>query len=118
MATRIFAIVMALVFIVFAALQYNDPDPYIWIPIYLSVVLLLILGMNRKIGSGLLFGAALVFLIGAIYMWPEHWEGVALNNGMKTRFIEEGRESLGLAMCFVTLVVYGLIIRNRKRVVR
>ena len=117
MATRMFAIVMSLVFIVFAALQYNDPDPYIWIPIYLFVVLLLILAMNGKVGSGLLFGAALLFLVGAIYMWPEHWEGVALKNGMKTRFIEEGRESLGLAVCFVTLVISGLLIRNRKQAI-
>jgi hypothetical protein len=117
MATRIFAIVMALVFVVFAVLQYNDPDPHIWIPIYLVVALLLILAMNGKVSSGVLFGVALVFLVGAIFMWPEHWEGLALKNGMKTRFIEEGRESLGLAMCFVTLVIYGLMIRNRKRVV-
>jgi len=28
-------IIFAVLFVVFAGLQYNDPDPYIWIPIYL-----------------------------------------------------------------------------------
>lgn len=32
---RILNIVFVIVFIVSAALQYNDPDPYIWMPIYL-----------------------------------------------------------------------------------
>ena len=27
--------VLAVMFILFAAVQYNDPDPYIWMPIYL-----------------------------------------------------------------------------------
>ena len=27
-------IIFAVVFALFAILQYNDPDPYLWIPIY------------------------------------------------------------------------------------
>ena len=116
MLLRLFAIIMALVFLVFAGLQYNDPDPYIWIPIYLYLVLVSVLVMNRKANRMLLFISALAFLIGAIYLWPAHWEGVALKNGMKTVNIEEGRESLGLGMGFVTLLIYGLAV-SRRRVV-
>ncbi|MBL7815047.1 MAG: transmembrane 220 family protein [Saprospiraceae bacterium] len=32
---KILNVLLALLLIYFAALQYNDPDPYIWIPIYL-----------------------------------------------------------------------------------
>jgi hypothetical protein len=34
---RILNITFAVIFVLFAALQYNDPDPYIWIPIYMYV---------------------------------------------------------------------------------
>ncbi|MFM9911628.1 MAG: transmembrane 220 family protein, partial [Chitinophagaceae bacterium] len=37
---KLFNIIFASVFFLFAALQYNDPDPYIWIPIYLYAVVL------------------------------------------------------------------------------
>ena len=114
MLLRLFAIVMALVFLVFAGLQYNDPDPYIWIPIYLYLVLLSVLVINRKVSQLVLFVSALAFLIGAFYLWPAHWEGVALKNGMKTINIEEGRESLGLALGCVTLLIYGLAVSRRR----
>ncbi|RNL53773.1 transmembrane 220 family protein [Pedobacter jejuensis] len=32
---KIFNLVFCILFVVSAALQYNDPDPYIWVPIYL-----------------------------------------------------------------------------------
>ncbi|WP_395805537.1 transmembrane 220 family protein [Daejeonella sp.] len=32
---KIFNLVFCLLFIVSAGLQYNDPDPYLWITIYL-----------------------------------------------------------------------------------
>jgi len=31
---RYVSIVMGVIFVAFAALQYNDPDPYVWIPVY------------------------------------------------------------------------------------
>lgn len=31
---RYVSFVMAVIFVAFAALQYNDPDPYVWIPVY------------------------------------------------------------------------------------
>ena len=117
MLLRLFAIVMALTFLVFAGLQYNDPDPIIWIPIYLYLVLVSILVLNRKISQVVLFVSALAFLVGAFYLWPAQWEGVALQHGMKTVNIEAGRESLGLALGCVTLLIYGLAINRRRAVI-
>ena len=112
MIMRIFAILMAVVFVVFAALQYNDPDPYLWIPIYLYAALLSVLYYRGRVSKAFLRVSAVVFLAGAIYMWPEVWEGVELQNGMKTVNIELGRESLGLGLVFVTLVIYALTLRR------
>jgi hypothetical protein len=115
MIMRIFAIVMAVVYVVFAALQINDPDPYYWIPIYLYATLLSVLFYRGRVPNLLLWVSAVVYLAGAVYMWPPHWEGVALQHGMKTFNIEHGRESLGLGMCCLTLVIYGLYGLTRKR---
>ncbi|MDV6235375.1 transmembrane 220 family protein [Leptospira ellisii] len=37
---KFFSWITILLWLLFAGLQYNDPDPWLWIPIYLSVVLL------------------------------------------------------------------------------
>lgn len=112
MISRIFAILMAAVFVLFAAFQYNDPDPYLWIPIYLYPALLSVMYYRGQVSRTLLLVSAAVFLAGAIYLWPQHWEGVELKSGMKTMNIELGRESLGMGMVFVTLVIYALTLRR------
>ncbi|MGV3505408.1 MAG: transmembrane 220 family protein [Adhaeribacter sp.] len=109
MIMRIFALLMAAVFVVFAALQYNDPDPIVWIPIYLYVALLSVWYYRGGVPKVLLLVSAALFLAGAVYMWPAHWEGVELQQGMKTANIEHGRESLGLGLCVLTMVLYALV---------
>ena len=49
---RVFNWFFIVVFIIFAALQYNDPDPYIWVPIYLYAAFLCWLSIRKKILSG------------------------------------------------------------------
>jgi hypothetical protein len=36
---KIFSVVFAVLFLICAGLQWNDPDPYLWMPLYLSSVL-------------------------------------------------------------------------------
>ena len=36
------------IFILFAVVQYNDPDPYLWIPIYLFPAVLCFLATREK----------------------------------------------------------------------
>ena len=94
-------------FIGFAVVQYNDPDPYIWIPIYLFPAnASALVFMGRQINPLVLLLAAAAYLVGAFFQWPAHWAGVALKNGMKTIDIEEGREALGLVICAVALLIY------------
>lgn len=123
MPIRVFAIIMALVFIAFAVVQYNDPDPHIWIPIYLFPAILSglmwwVKDDRPNILLTVLLVASLIYFAGAIYQWPEQWEGVALKNGMKTINIEEGRESLGLGVVFTTLFIYWLVLHFRTPVRR
>src|SRR5260221_6886661 len=45
---KYFNLLFCLIFIFFAALQYNDPDPYVWMPIYLYAAVLCWLAFRKK----------------------------------------------------------------------
>ncbi|MFY7908496.1 MAG: transmembrane 220 family protein [Emticicia sp.] len=88
-------------FFVFALVQYNDPDPYVWIPVYLIPAYLCYYRLQGKGDKLMYFAFGLLFLMWAINQFPPEWEGVLLNQGMKTVNIELGRESLGLGCCTI-----------------
>ena len=83
-----------------AAVQYNDPDPMVWILSYLVPAGLC---YYRSLGKGdrvLYFSVGLVYLLWAINQFPPQWEGLMFEHlRMKTLNVELGRESLGLGMC-------------------
>ena len=107
-STKIIKYFFTLLFLFFAAVQYNDPDPIIWIPIYLLPILLLWKkGRRDKI---MFFAVGLIYLLWAANQFPAEWEGVRLNAmGMKTINIELGRESLGLGIAGISVWIIGLL---------
>jgi hypothetical protein len=97
------------ILILFAGVQYNDPDPIIWIASYLYSAILIFQNVRLKIQSTQLYLVSIVYFLWAINVFPPQWEGVTLDTmGMKTINIELGRESLGLATAGVFLVLSGL----------
>lgn len=99
--------VLMLIFVYFTAVQYNDPDPWLWIPTYLFPIYLIYQRSVNKIDGKTLFLIGIPYLFWAINQFPQEWEGVLLNQmGMKTLNIELGRESLGLGI--TTLILWGL----------
>ncbi|MFC3417275.1 transmembrane 220 family protein [Algoriphagus hitonicola] len=100
--SKIFYSIWAVLFGLFAFWQINDPDPEVWVSIYVVAIifcLLAIRGIFPKIPLTILVA---VCLIGAIYFWPDSvsgWIGQEVEQGdltMKTPEMEEGRESFGL----------------------
>lgn len=115
MTMRLFSGIMAILFVGFAVVQCNDPDPYIWVPIYLfPAVVSAIISIGRKISPLLILLGSTTFFVGGFFQWPAHWEGVALKNGMKNINIEEGREALGLLICAVSLFIYWIYLTQFK----
>jgi hypothetical protein len=97
-----------LLFLFFAAVQYNDPDPIIWIPTYLIPIYLV--WKKGKRDLALYFVIGFVFFLWAATQFPPEWEGVKLNAmGMKTLNIELGRESLGLAIAGFSVWLISLL---------
>ena len=103
--------ILAILFFVFAILQLNDLDPWLWVSIYGMVALLC--GIN-SIGfylPKLILVAIFVTLLGLGWYLPSfiNWirngmESITSSMKAETPYIELVRESLGLVLILVTLI--------------
>lgn len=108
---KILNIVLAVVFTLFAVVQLNDPDPYLWVAIYLAVAVISGFAVFQKYSLPGIIVLMIICLGGSIYYFPglvelfsDHEIG-DLTKTMKAEkpFIEESRESLGLLLSFLVL---------------
>ena len=113
---KLFNITMGSLFVVFALLQYNDPDPYIWIPIYGVAALLSF--MNAKgnfdkfshwgvLTACLIYGVSLVIKENGVLSWMNEHNSESLVESMKATkpWIENAREFGGLLIICLTNVI-------------
>lgn len=107
------SIVFGLLFVLFAAFQYNDPDPEVWIPIYGFAAMACFMAY-AGVGRWWFFAAmALLYVAAAYYQWPPVFEGFLFSEvGMRSMNIEMARESGGLAICAVVMLVLTLLARQ------
>lgn len=113
---RIFNLVFCILFILFAVLQYNDPDPYIWIPIYLYAAVLCWLAFKDKffprayllgVGIYLLYAGYLFFTKDGVIDWYKDHDAENLVQTMKAEkpWIEDTREFGGLLILITVLLI-------------
>ena len=113
--------ILGVMFIIFAALQYNDPDPWLWIAIYMAVGLIAIFSAMGKYQKWLTLAVGLVSIIWMIILFPGLWQWIteepadALLYGMSPdkMYIEESREFIGLLMGLGGL--YYIFRQNQKK---
>lgn len=103
-----------LVYLSFAVLQYNDPDPAIWMVVYGAAALLCFMVAAGKITPAILWSAAIFYVVGAVFVWPERFEGVRIGGG-DIKNIEEARESLGLLLCAASFSGLALLAKYQIR---
>jgi hypothetical protein len=96
-------IVLTVLFMLFVIVQYNDPDPFVWMIIYGFTSLSSLLVFFNRMSKTLLLIAMPFYLAGAVYLWPGTYEGISMSMGYKPH-IELARESLGLLICFLAMV--------------
>lgn len=122
---KAFNITFIVLFIIFAALQYNDPDPYIWIPIYLYAAWLCYLAVKGKYNPVLYIIGYAAYGLYALYLffdktgvldWAKEHHGENIAETMKAAkpWIEETREFFGLVIVIVVLLINMLWLRRRK----
>ena len=100
-------IALGLLMLVFAAVQYNDPDPYIWVPVYgiagawaLAAAFWLPRVVSRP-GLALLGLCVVAYAALTIYYWPQapgFWRKDVWWND------EEAREGMGMMIALAALL--------------
>jgi hypothetical protein len=109
-------IILSILFIIFAALQYNDPDPFVWIPIYLLAAFLCwraSQGIHHRslyitaIGIYIIYAIYLLFEKNGVISWASDHAAESLVTTMKAEkpWIEETREFGGLLTLIATMAM-------------
>ena len=123
---KVFNILFSLLFLIFAGLQYNDPDPYIWIPVYLYAAALCWLAFRNKFyPAAYLFGIA-IYAAYALYLflaedgvldWIQKHNAENIAGTMKatTPWIEDSREFFGLVILIIVLAVNYIYAKRKGR---
>ena len=123
---RILNIAFIAFFVLSAALQYNDPDPYIWMPIYLYGAFLCFRAIQKNYNPMLYVAGLIVYCGYAIYLffdragvlsWVTEHGSESLVQSMKATkpWIEETREFGGLLILIVALVANMLWLGRRHK---
>lgn len=121
---KIFNIIFIVIFITFAALQYNDPDPYIWMPIYLYAALICFLALKGKYFPILYiigfvgyigYGLYLFFDKTGVLDWAREHHGENIVESMQASkpWIEETREFFGLVIVIFVLFINMVWLRRK-----
>lgn len=123
---KIFNLLFSLLFTVSAVLQYNDPDPYIWIPVYLYGAVLCWLAFRDKYFPEAYVAGIIVYLGYAVYLfftkdgvldWYRDHDSENLVQSMKATkpWIEATREFLGLLILMIVLLVNSVYAKRKNR---
>lgn len=113
---------LALMFLGFAALQINDPDPLLWILIYITMTLACARAFYGRYDRRLMIAQAIVYIIYVVILFPGVLDWLRSPDRsllfddlakMQYPYIEETREVLGLLICLGVLVL--LWIRSPKK---
>ena len=106
-------IFLAFVFILFAIVQLNDPDPISWFSIYLLRAVLCAISILRRIPLALLYGFGLVLIFYAAMHLEFAVEWILSENKSELfgemqeekYYLEGTREFLGLMIAIAALVL-------------
>jgi Ca2+/H+ antiporter len=109
-------LVLCILFVIFAGLQYNDPDPFIWIPIYLFAAFLCWRAYKGIHHRSVYIVAIVIYLLYAIYLffdtngvisWASDHAAESIVQTMKAEkpWIEETREFGGLVILIVAMAI-------------
>ncbi len=114
---KVFNLTFCILFVISAALQYNDPDPWLWMPIYLYGAALCWLASGGKYYPAACLVGIGAYLVYALYKFFEkdgalswitehHAENIAGTMKAATPWIEDAREFFGL------MILAGVLFAN------
>jgi hypothetical protein len=121
---KIFNYFFAFLFVLFAAVQWNDPDPLLWIAIYLYAAFLCLISIRKKPFNSIWFFAGIGFYIiyatflfagpTGVFAWMTvyHFENIVQSMEATKPWIEETREFFGLII-LILVASYNLYAQKR-----
>jgi Transmembrane family 220, helix len=123
---KLFNIFFAVLFVLSAALQYNDPDPYLWMPIYLFGAVLCWLAFRNKFYPVAYLIGVFIYAVYAVILfvekdgvldWYRNHNSENLVQSMKATkpWIEATREFLGLVILITVLLTNFFYSKRKKR---
>ena len=126
---KIFNLLFCVLFLISAGLQYNDPDPYIWMPIYLYGAVLCWLAFRGRYYPKAYVAGIVIFLAYSMYYfftddgvldWIQKHDAENIASTMKasTPWIEETREFFGLIILVVVLAINYFYAKWRQKRIR
>lgn len=108
-------LLFAVLFIVGAVVQYNDPDSFLWILIYLlAAVISILFSFNRLRFIVPLVIGTLCF-IGFMYLYPSNFQGFGLDDG-PIETVELGREAFGLLIIALVMFLYTVRLGRKSKI--
>lgn len=115
-------IVLGIVFLLFAVVQYNDPDPWLWIALYSFVGIVSFFAAAHRYNKFVLLGGMGVCIVWTLILLPEFINWIimgmpSITESMKAEapHIEFTREFLGLILCFSTLGWHFLQFQKKRK---
>jgi hypothetical protein len=119
---RIVNFVLAAMFLIFAFVQINDPDPVVWILAYGAMAVFCIMAIFEFYPGKFLAGLLAVFILysfvyipGVIEWLEQDNKGLLFDDVAKMQYpyIEQAREFLGLLICIGVLIFH--LVRAKKK---
>ena len=111
---KIFGLLFTVLSIISAALQYNDPDPIIWILIWGISAIISFLFFLNKISFIITMIVGVLSFMGFMYLYPSNFQGFNLKDG-DIENVELGREAFGLLIIALVMFMYAFRIRYIKK---
>ena len=106
-------IFLAILFVIFAIVQYNDPDPWIWIALYGYIALISVFAVFKKYHLPALILGIIICIIGIGMLIPAVLDWInkgasSITGSMKAEspHVELVREFLGLAIMLGALIFH------------
>lgn len=123
---KIFNIICCVLFILFAGLQYNDPDPWLWIAIYGYTAVLCYLAARGQYYMKAYLAGIILYAVYAVYKifdqnglldWIKLHDAESIAATMKAErpWIEESREFFGLVILIIVLSINYFFARKKGR---
>lgn len=107
-------ILLGCVFVLFAALQYNDVDPYIWVPVYGYAAAVCFMAAAGRYHKWMILTGLTVYFLYMLRFTPglESWffqhehENIAQTMKATKPWIEETREFFGLLILVIVFLIH------------